>query len=80
MTDAEKIIFEEMRAMRKESNDNFVLLHTKVDANKEKQDKRIVKNEKDIVSFKAKYGVLGLVFIAIGNLIKPVIHFIKDSH
>ena len=78
MTDAEKILFDEMRSMRKEANDNFIILHQKVDKNREKQEKRITKNEKDIVSFKAKYGVIGLVLIAIGNFIKPAIELFKD--
>jgi len=79
MTDAEKLLFEEMRSMRAESNANFVLLHQKVDNNREKQEKRITKNEKDIVSFKAKWGILGLAFIAIGNLIKPVYLLFKGK-
>lgn len=79
MTDAEKMIIEDLREMRKESNDNFVLLHQKVDKNRERQDKRITANEKDIVSFKAKYGMIGLVLIAVGNLIRPMYELIKNK-
>lgn len=78
MNDTDKMIFEEIRIMRKENNDNFVLLHQKIDDNKEKTDKRITTNEKDIVRFKARYGMIGLLLIAVGNLIKPAIEYFKS--
>lgn len=78
MNDTDKMIIEEIRIMRKESNDNFVLLHQKVEVIKDDHQEQITANSKDIVSFKAKWGILGLAFIAIGNFIKPVVELFKD--
>lgn len=80
MNDTDKMIIEEMRIMRRESNTNFVLLNQKVDKMKDGHQKQITTNSKDIVSFKAKYGVIGLVLIAVGNLIKPAVEFLKSNH
>ena len=79
MTDAEKMLIEEMRITRKESNDNFVLLHRKVDAIKDDHQEQITDNAKDIASFKAKWGVITFVLIAIGNLLKPMYELIKSK-
>ena len=76
MTDVEQIILDKLDKL----DDNVIALHQKVDKVKDGHQKQITTNSKDIVAFKAKYGMIGILLIAVGNLIKPVFHFFKDSH
>lgn len=76
MTDVEKIILDKLDKL----DGNIIALHTKVDKVKDGHQKQITTNSKDIVAFKAKYGMIGILLIAVGNLVKPVFHFFKDNH
>ncbi len=75
MTDVEQIILDKLDKL----DDNIIALHTKVDAVKDDHQEQITQNSKDIVSFKAKWGIVGLFLIAIGNLIKPAIQLFKGK-
>ena len=87
MNDTDKVIFEEMREFRKEVMSNFVIVHNKVDTVKTDLEAKISGVKTDVqdgkesfIVFKAKWFGVGAVAIFVGNLIKPLIHFLKDSH
>ncbi len=75
MTDVEKIILDKLDKL----DDNIVKLHEKIDTVKDDHQEQITDNAKDIVSFKAKWGIIGFILIAIGNFIKPVFELIKNK-
>lgn len=73
MTDVEQIILDKLDKL----DDNVIALHQKVDKVKDGHQKQITVNSKDIASFKAKWGIIGFIIIAVGNLIKPAIDLIR---
>jgi len=84
MNDIDKMIIEEMRAGRKETNDNLVLIHQKIEKVKDDLQGQIsgVKsdvqmNKESFIIFKAKWAGVGALAIFIGNLIKPVWTILK---
>lgn len=87
MTKTDEIILKEIRELRKSVENNFIIIHQKVDDTKTELNARISLvdgkvdgyNTKFLV-FKAKFAVVGAMFVAIGNSIPYVpklIEYIK---
>lgn len=69
MNDTEKLILTEIRDFKKEVKVELKEMRKEVQANKE-----------SLLVFKAKWFGVGAVAIFVGNLIKPLLQFMKDNH
>ncbi len=86
MNDTEKFILKEIRELRKSVDSNFVIVHQKIDDKITSTDQKVAKLDDKVdgyktgfLVFKAKFAVVGAIFVAIGNAIPYIVKYFKSS-